>query len=102
MRIPIGDEALARLVIDLLREWVEDEVGFTAYDVTRQLRKDRPHFDIPHLLVRGCVHRFMQPVVSRGLYEHSMKRFGMSSALFYQPRCEGSWQTTIPLLRLDS
>jgi hypothetical protein len=102
MRISIGDQTLAKLVVDLLREWVKDETGFTAYDVTRRLRMDRAHFDIPHILVRVCVHRFMQTHVSKGSYELWMKRFGVRSALFYQSRHQETWQSTIPLLRLNS
>lgn len=102
MRIRITEDALAQLAINVLRDWTAQGCEFTAYDVTRTLRKMRRDLDIQHAPVRVCVHLYMGALLSEGLYQASMKRFGGSrAAVLYQAQPRDSWHDSIPLLRLD-
>jgi hypothetical protein len=102
MRTRITEDALAQLAIDVLRGWTVQGCEFTAYDVTKAVRKRQPDLDIPHEPVRICVHLYMGALLSEGLYQASMKRFGGGrAAILYQAQPRDSWRDSIPLLSLD-
>jgi hypothetical protein len=95
MRIPVTDDILAELVGEILQARIASGSGFTAYDVTMSLRQEQPHLDIPHAAVRAWVHRYIENVVSDGLYAASQRAFGPHPAIVYEPASLVMW-TSIP------
>src|SRR3954464_2480504 len=85
MRIPVSDEMLGELVGEELQSRIAMGTGFTAYDITRSLRLDQPHLNIPHDAVRAWVHSYMAHVVAGGLYAASQRYFGAQVAVVYEP-----------------
>jgi hypothetical protein len=94
MRYPVSDDILAQLVGEQLQDCIASGAEFTAYEITRVLRTEQPHLDIRHDAVRAWVHRFMQGVISAGLYTASRRDFGFQEAVVYEP----SLVTTVPVL----
>lgn len=45
-------------VLDIVDDWVSDNLSFTAYDVTQELRKDNPNIDVKHDWVKKIVHDY--------------------------------------------
>jgi hypothetical protein len=45
-------------VLDVVDNWVSDNLSFTAYDVTQELRKDNPNIDVKHDWVKKIVHDY--------------------------------------------
>ena len=58
---------------------------FTAYDVTRALRRREPHANILHAEVRALVHQFMDQLVGADEYEAELRNFGWNTAIQYKP-----------------
>lgn len=85
MRALVTDDILGQLVGEQLGGCIATGVGFTAHEITRVLRMEHPHLDIPHAAVRAWVHRYMQAVLSTGLYTSSRRAFGDGDALVYEP-----------------
>ena len=46
---------LAALVVESIGDFIDNDKMFTAYDVTKDLRKDNPHSNIPHNDVKAIV-----------------------------------------------
>ena len=85
MRVPITDDMLGQLVGEQLGGCIATGAGFTAHEITRVLRMEHPHLDIPHAAVRAWVHRYMQGVLSAGLYTSSRRAFGGGEAVVFEP-----------------
>lgn len=104
MRAPISNHTLAMLVIEELEHNVGEDVEFTAYDVTRAIRRRQPQFDLPHGAVRVLVHQYMNSLVAAGHYQAGMRAFGMKRAISYAPTSVAAARpviTDVPLLDLN-
>jgi hypothetical protein len=76
---------LEMLIAERLGEWVASGRGFTAYDITRALRRSHPQVNIMHQSVRAVVHPRMQPLVAHGLYDQELVAFATGDAWRYRP-----------------
>jgi hypothetical protein len=85
MRTPVNSHTLAMLVIEELEHRVAEDGEFTAYDITRALRRRQPHLDLPHAAVRVLVHHYMGGLVSTGHYQTDVRAFGRTAAILYGP-----------------
>ena len=85
MRVPVSDDMMAQLVGEQLQGCIAAGAGFTAYEITRVLRMEQPQLDIRHAAVRDWVHRYMQSVLTSGLYTSSRKQLGAGEAIVYEP-----------------
>ena len=74
-RIPIADDAVAAYVKEDLQVRTLSGGEFTAYDVTRALRRRHRRLDIRHDVVRSLVHRSMSSLVAAGIYYASQRAF---------------------------
>ncbi len=82
-RSMITQAALEILVVEQLRARCAQSRQFTAYDVTRALRKARPGVNIVHARVRETVHRFMAPAVASSVYTCALIDFPTGWAWLY-------------------
>ncbi len=103
MRMPVNSHTLAMLVIEELEERVSSDGAFTAYDVTRALRRKQPQFDLPHGAVRVLVHHYMNSLVATGHYQAGMRAFGVKRAVLYAPARVEDYPSIsgVPLLPLN-
>jgi hypothetical protein len=106
MRIPITEELLAALVDKQLQAQTIDKANFTAYDVTKAVRREQPNLEIPHARVREMVHERMANLVSAGGYRAAQRDFGGQMAILYSPDdgapgSDGTGIPGIPLLDLN-
>ena len=104
MCVPHHDPLLAVLVIEQLQVRTLSEDEFTAYDVTRAIRKSRPNRNIPHASVRALAQQ-MNAALSAGLYQATLRRFGGRVAILYRPVVQvwpgGAGIPGLPLLPLN-
>ena len=84
-RAPISPDELEMLVAEHLNECIAERQEFTAYDVTMALRAAHPDVNILHLVVRGVVHRRMQPWIANHLYGLRHMSFPTGVACCYVP-----------------
>ena len=103
MRIPVDPGTLAVLVSEELQVLASSGNRFTAYDVTRSLRKKHPQADILHAEVRAFVHHYMDQLVGTDEYEAVFRNFGWRTAIQYKPapRQKGPGIPGVPLLPLN-
>ena len=85
MRIPVDPGTLAVMVREELQVFASSGNRFTAYDVTRSLRKKHPLANILHAQVRSLVHHFMDDLVGTDEYEAVFRNFGWKTAIQYKP-----------------
>ena len=85
MRLRISDSMLAMMVAEELQVRTYSQDQFTAYEVTRALRKRQPHIEIRHNSVRHLVHQYMRALVAAGTYESALLDFNGESAILYEP-----------------
>jgi hypothetical protein len=81
----ISHADLEMLVAEHLNLWVAARRQFTAFDMTRALRAHHPGVNIMHHLVRGIVHRRMEPAVAGQFYEPRAAMFPTGIACCYVP-----------------
>ena len=84
-RVAIGHDELEMLVAEHLNERIAKRLEFTAYDVTVSLRAAHPDINIPHAVVRGVVHRRMQPWIANQFYGWRHLSFPTGMACCYVP-----------------
>jgi len=103
MRTPVNSHTLAMLVIEELEERVSSDGEFTAYDITRALRRKQPQFDLPHRAVRVLVHHYMNSLVSTGHYQAGMCVIGVKRAILYAPATVEDYKgiSGVPLLPMN-
>jgi hypothetical protein len=84
-RATITSAALEILVSEQLAEWMARGRMFTAYDVTRALRRTHPGVNIVHEQVRDIVHTRMWPAVTARIYAREQTAFPKGWAWAYRP-----------------
>lgn len=85
MRIRVTAGMLAMFVEEELQVRTMGEEHFTAYDITRALRRRHVQVNIPHAPVRAIVHNCMGSLLAAGHYQASICYFGPQAAVMYQP-----------------
>ncbi len=84
-RATITPAALEILVSEQLAEWMARGRIFTAYEVTRALRRTHPGVSIFHEQVRDIVHTRMWPAVTARIYAREQTAFPRGWAWAYRP-----------------
>jgi hypothetical protein len=97
----IANELLARLVCDEVERHVAQGRAFTAYNITRALRRQQPQLEIPHARVRLVVHSIMRRMAQYGEYEAAPVLFHDAEALLYVPGEARGVPPSLPLLPLN-
>jgi hypothetical protein len=100
-RVMIANELLARLVCDEVERQIAQGKAFTAYNVTRALRRQQPQLEIPHARVRLVVHSIMRHLGQCGKYEAAPVQFHDGEALLYVPGEARVVPPSLPLLPLN-
>jgi predicted nucleic acid-binding protein len=105
-RITLADDKLATFVEEELQVRTLSHSEFTAYDVTRALRRRHRDTNIRHEAVRALVHRSMSSLVAAGIYQMSQRIFNGKPAVVYGPapttiRSDGPGIPGVPLLPLN-
>jgi hypothetical protein len=102
---PMNSNTLAMLVVEELEHRVSTDKEFTAYDITRAIRRRQPRLDIRHEAVRVLVHHYMNSLIAAGHYQADMRAFGVTTAVQYAPASMGSGSRPsivgVPLLPLN-
>jgi hypothetical protein len=100
IRIPVANDVLALLVLQEVEAQSASGRSFTAYNITRALRRRQPQLDIAHQAVRPIVHKIMRTLMRDGSYEASRARFDTGTAILYIPAKRHETPLNLPLLSL--
>ncbi len=83
---PTPASEMEQWIVEAVNAKTAQQVDFTAYDITLQVRQDHPGRNVPHQDVRLYVHTWMAALMAAGTYSCDLRSLpGGAQAYVYFP-----------------